>query len=371
MEDPRLRKFAHFLINHAVYLKPGEKILIEMHGHESGFLKMLVQEAYKAGGKPFVHMFDYEVEAALFGGADDAHCAEIAAYELSRMKDMDAYIDVRASENINQWNALSDTQLGVYRRNYWGPIHLSQRCNHTKWSVLRYPNHAMAQLAGMSTEEFEDFYLNACLVDYEKMGRAMRALTDLMDRTDKVHITGPGTDITFSIKGIASVAMCGNMNIPDGEVYTAPVRDSVNGTITYNCPSPNDGFMYRDVRLTFENGRIVDGSSNDTARMMQVFDIDEGARYIGEFAIGVNPYITKPFGDILFDEKMAGSFHLTPGNCYDASENGNHSAVHWDLICQQTPEFGGGEIYFDDVLIRKDGMFVLDELKCLNPENLK
>ncbi|MEG1061899.1 MAG: aminopeptidase [Oscillospiraceae bacterium] len=370
MEDPRLRKFAGFLINHAVYLKKGEKILIELHGHETSFLKMLVQEAYKSGGKPFVHIFDYEVEAALFEGADDAHCEEIASYELERMRDMDAYIDIRATENISQWNKISESSLAVYRKGYWGPIHLDQRCNHTKWSVLRFPNHAMAQLAGMSTEEYEDFYFNACLVDYDKMGRAMKPLMELMNKTDRVHIVGPGTDISFSIKGINSVGMSGNMNIPDGEVYTAPVKNSVNGTISYNCPSPNDGFVYRDITLIFNDGKIVGGSSNNTEKMMEVFKIDEGASYIGEFALGVNPCINNPFGDILFDEKIAGSFHLTPGNCYDASENGNHSAVHWDLICIQTPEYGGGEIYFDDVLIRKDGMFVTDELKCLNPENL-
>lgn len=370
MEDPRLRKFAAFLMNRAVSLQKGEKILIELHGRETTFLTILVQEAYAAGGKPFVHIFDYEVEAALFAGAGDEHCAEIASYELRQMQDMDAYIDIRASENISQWNKLSEAELSTYRKHYWGPIHLDRRCNHTKWSVMRFPNHAMAQLAGMSTAEYEDFYFAACLVDYDKMEKAMQPLVALMNKTDKVHIIGPGTDITFSIKGIPAIAMSGNKNIPDGEIYTAPVKNSVNGTITYNCPSPNDGFVYTNVCLTFQDGKIVGGSSNNTEKMMRVFQIDEGASYIGEFAIGVNPCINHPMGDILFDEKIAGSFHLTPGNCYDNSENGNHSAVHWDLICIQTAEYGGGAMYFDDVLVRKDGVFVLDALKPLNPENL-
>ena len=257
-----------------------------------------------------------------------------------------------------------------YRQFYWGPIHLAERCNHTKWSVLRYPNDAMAQLAGMSTEEYEDFYFRACLVDYDKMGRAMEPLQKWMARTDKVHILGPGTDLTFSIKGIPSFGMHGNRNIPDGEIYTSPVRESVNGRITYNCPSPYDGFLFRDVCLEFRDGKIVEATSNNTPYMNEIFDIDEGARYVGEFAFGVNPVITKPIGDILFDEKIAGSFHLTPGNSYDNASNGNHSAVHWDLIQIQTPEYGGGEIWFDDVLIRKDGLFVPEELQCLNPENL-
>ena len=370
MEDPRLRKYAKFLINSAVGLKAGEKILIELHGSETKLLKILVEEAYNAGGKPFVHIFNYEVEGALVQGADDEHMAEIAAYELQRMKDMDAYIDIRATPNINAWNNVSDAQLAIYRRHYWGPIHLSERCNHTKWSVLRYPNDAMAQLAKMATEEYEDFYFRACLVDYDKMGEAMKNLSDLMDRTDKVRIIAPDTDITFSIKGIPSYAMHGNNNIPDGEVLTAPVKDSVNGYIHYNCPSPSDGFLFQDCRLVFKDGKIVEATSNNTAFMNKLLDVDEGARYVGEFAIGVNPYINHPIGDILFDEKIAGSFHLTPGNCYDFASNGNHSAAHWDLIQIQTPEYGGGEIWFDDVLIRKDGRFVLPELECLNPENL-
>ena len=370
MEDPRIRKLAHFLINKAVYLKKGDKILLELHGKETHFLKALVEEAYKVGAKPFVHIFDYEVEGALIMGSDEEHMEEIASYELARMKDMDAYIDIRATNNINVWNKVPDEQNGYYRKHYWGPIHLSERCNHTKWSVLRYPNDAMAQLAGMSTEEYEDFYFGACLVDYDKMEKAMKNLTDLMNKTDKVHIVGPGTDISFSIKGIGSFAMCGNKNIPDGEVYSAPVKDSVNGYITYNTPAPYDGFVYQNVRLEFKDGKIVDATSNNTERMNAIFDIDEGARYIGEFAIGVNPMIHKAIGDILFDEKIAGSFHLTPGNAYDNTFNGNRSAVHWDLINIQTPEYGGGEMYFDDVLIRKDVKFVIPELECLNPENL-
>ena len=370
MEDPRIRKFAQFLIRSAVGLEKGEKILIELHGSETGLMKSLVQEAYAVGGKPFVHIFDYAVEGALVQGADAEHMEEIASYELERMRDMDAYIDIRATTNISMWHNVSDEAQKRYRQYYWGPIHLAERCNHTKWSVLRYPNDAMAQLAGVSTEEYEDFYFRACLVDYDKMGRAMQPLQDLMARTDKVRIVAPGTDISFSIKGIPSFGMHCINDTATTEIYTSPVKNSVNGHITYNVPSPYDGFLFRDVYLEFKDGKIVKATSNNTDYMNEILDIDEGARYIGEFAFGVNPEINHPIGDILFDEKIAGSFHLTPGNSYDNASNGNHSAVHWDLIQIQTPEYGGGEIWFDDVLIRKDGLFVLDELKCLNPENL-
>ena len=240
----------------------------------------------------------------------------------------------------------------------------------TRWVVLRYPNAAMAQLSGTSVEAFEDFYFQVCNLDYSKMAKAMESLVAYMNRTDKVRLVGPGTDLTFSIKDIPAIPCAGNMNIPDGEVYTAPVRDSVNGTLTYNTPSLYQGFTYENISLEFKDGKIVKATANDTERINQVFDMDEGARYIGEFAIGVNPYVLHPMKDILFDEKICGSIHFTPGNCYDDAYNGNKSAIHWDLVLIQRPEYGGGEIYFDDVLIRKDGRFVVPELECLNPENL-
>lgn len=202
------------------------------------------------------------------------------------------------------------------------------------------------------------------------MSDAMNPLVDLMNKTDKVHILAKDTDLTFSIKGIPAVKCDGACNIPDGEVYTAPVKDSVNGVISYNVPSIENGFRFENVRLEFKDGKIIKATANNSDKANALFDTDEGARYVGEFALGVNPYVTKAIGDILFDEKISGSFHFTPGCCYDDAPNGNKSAVHWDLVLCQTPEFGGGEIWFDDVLVRKDGRFVLPELFGLNPENL-
>jgi aminopeptidase len=229
----------------------------------------------------------------------------------------------------------------------------------------------MAQAANMNIEGFEDFYFKVCNLDYSKMSKAMNPLVELMRKTDRVKITGVGTELTFSIKGLPPIKCDGKLNIPDGEVFSAPVVDSVNGYISYNTPSEYDGSLYENVRLEFNNGKIIKATGNDTEALNQIFDTDEGARYIGEFALGVNPYIVKPMRDILFDEKIMGSFHFTPGSSYDDCNNGNKSSVHWDLVCIQTPEYGGGEIWFDDVLIRKDGRFVLEELYVLNPENLK
>ncbi|KAF5044536.1 Thermophilic metalloprotease [anaerobic digester metagenome] len=248
---------------------------------------------------------------------------------------------------------------------------LYERVDNTKWVVLRYPTNAMAQLSNMSFEEFENFYFNVCNLDYKKMSEAMKKLINIMNNTDKVRITGPDTDIAFSIRDIPTVGCYGTRNLPDGEIFTAPVKNSVNGYIKYNAPSVYNGFTFEDIFFEIKDGKIIKAEANDTQRINRILDMDEGARYIGEFALGVNPYIIKPMKEILFDEKIMGSFHFTPGNSYDTAFNGNKSKIHWDLVCIQTDEYGGGKIFFDDVLIRENGVFVVDELKCLNSENLK
>jgi aminopeptidase len=191
-----------------------------------------------------------------------------------------------------------------------------------------------------------------------------------MEKADRVRITGKDTDLSFSIKGMPAIKCDGKLNIPDGEVFSAPLRSSVNGVITYNTPAVYMGVTFENIRLEFKDGKIIKATANNTERINRIFDTDEGARYVGEFSIGLNPYIEKPMKDTLFDEKIKGSIHFTPGSSYDECNNGNKSAIHWDLVFIQRPEYGGGEIWFDDTLIRKDGIFVVDKLKCLNPENL-
>lgn len=371
MKDPRIETLARNLINYSVRLGEGEKVLIENFGLQRELVIALVNEAYKAGGYPFVSLKDHQVDRALLMGAQEKQFEMKADFEAKVMSKMDAYIGLRSGDNINELADVPDDKMKIEGNTVGKKVHREIRVPKTKWVVLRYPNSSMAQLAKMSTEAFEDFYFNVCNLDYGKMSNAMEALVDLMDKTDKVRLTGPGTDLTFSIKGIKAIKCAGEMNIPDGEVYTAPVRDSINGTLTYNTPSPYQGFTFENVSLTFKDGKIVQATSNDTERINKILDTDEGARYIGEFAIGVNPYIQHPMQDILFDEKIDGSFHFTPGQAYDDAYNGNNSNIHWDMVNIQRPEYGGGEIYFDDVLIRKDGRFVIPELEPLNPENLK
>ncbi|RFU68742.1 aminopeptidase [Peribacillus saganii] len=371
MKDPRISQLAKNLINYSVKLQKGEKVLIENFGLQRELVTALVKEAYAAGGYPFVSLKDAQVDRSLLLGAQEEQFNMIADFEAQVMSKMDAYIGLRSGDNINEQADVPAEKMAIQGNTIMRKVHREIRVPKTKWVVLRYPTSSMAQLAKMSTEAFEDFYFDVCNLDYGKMSEAMDSLVELMDRTDRVRITGPGTDLSFSIRDIKAIKCAGELNIPDGEVYTAPVRDSVNGVITYNTPSPYQGFTFENVKLTFKDGKIIDAAANDTERINKIFDTDEGARYIGEFAIGVNPYILNPMQDILFDEKIDGSFHFTPGQCYDEASNGNDSNIHWDMVNIQRPEYGGGEIYFDDVLIRKDGRFVLPELEKLNPENLK
>ncbi|WP_332697588.1 aminopeptidase [Halalkalibacter lacteus] len=371
MRDPRIQTLANNLITYSVELKQGEKVLIENFGLQRELVTALVQEAYNAGGYPFVLLKDHQVDRSLLMGAQEEQLSMMASFEAQVMSEMDAYIGLRAGDNISELADVPSDKIALHGKTVGTKVHREIRVPKTKWVVLRYPSSSMAQLANTSTEAFEDFYFNVCNLDYGKMDQAMDSLVALLDRTDKIQLKGPGTDLTFSIKDIPSIKCAGKRNIPDGEVYTAPVRESINGTITYNTPSPYQGFTFENISFTFENGKIVKATANDNERINKILDTDEGARYIGEFAIGVNPYIQHPMKDILFDEKIDGSFHFTPGQCYEEASNGNHSSIHWDIVMIQRPEYGGGEIYFDDVLIRKDGHFSHPELDALNPENLK
>lgn len=370
--DERIKILAHNLVTYSMNVQKNEKVYIHYTGESTKDLaRQIMKEVYAVGGLPFPHYTDQQVQREMLLNCTKDQLKLMAKVDGEEMEKMDCYVGIRGSENVSELSDVPADKMSLYETFYSTPVHHDIRVKKTRWVVLRYPNSSMAQLANTSLENFEDFYFNVCNLDYSKMNKAMQNLKNLMEKTDKVKIIGPGTNLSFSMKGIPAIPCAGECNIPDGEVFTAPVRESINGTLSYNTPAVFQGFTYENIKLTFKDGKIIDATANDTTRINKVFDTDEGARYIGEFAIGVNPYVLKPMKDTLFDEKIMGSFHFTPGNCYNDAPNGNKSAIHWDLVCIQTPEYGGGEMYFDDVLVRKDGRFVIPELDCLNPENLK
>ena len=372
MLDPRYTRLANLLINYSCAVKPGDFVLIESIDIPHDFTKEMVRVCAAAGGRPLVMLKSNEINRALMNAGMNDQWEAIAAVEKLQMEKVQCYVGLRGNPNVSEISDVPSEKQKLYEQTVWNKVHRDIRINKTRWVVLRWPTPSMAQMAEMSTEAFEDFYFDVCTLDYGKMGRAMEPLVEMMNRTDKVRIKGPAdTDLNFSIKGIPAKPCKGDRNIPDGEVFTAPVKTSINGVIHYNCPTVYRGVTHTDVRLVFKEGKIVEASSSDSKHLNEVFDTDAGSRYVGEFAIGFNPYVTKPMKDILFDEKIAGSIHFTPGQCYEEASNGNHSAIHWDLVMRQDPAVGGGEIYFDGKLVRKDGRFVVKELEGLNPENLK
>ena len=371
MHDPRLDKLAEVLLSHSTELQPGESILIEGFDMPEEMLIVLIRHVRERGGIPLVSFKKNRIQRELIRAGDPETLKQIARYEAGRMEGVQAYIGLRNSQNIAELSDVPSKAMRLYEKHWLTPVHFDIRVPRTRWVVLRWPSPSMAQQAKMSTEAFEDFYFDVCTLDYGKMETAVAPFKNRMEATDRVRLTGPDTDLTFSIQNIPAVPCCGKRNIPDGECFTAPVRNAVNGTIRFNIPTLYNGTPFTDIQLHFEAGKITGASANNTQKLNEILDTDGGARYIGEFAIGFNPYITNPMLDILFDEKIAGSFHFTPGQAYEDADNGNRSAVHWDMVFIQTPEYGGGSIYFDGELIRKDGRFVAPELEGLNPENLK
>lgn len=367
MMDPRLTDLARLIVDYSVELKKGDRILIECVGAPPEAAVALVRAARKRGAIPLVTLKEPLVMRELLRGATLEGIKLAAGCEAFRMKKMDAYVGLRSGDNVFEMSDVPAEKMKMYSAHWMKPVHLNLRVPKTRWVVMRFPNPSMAQQAGMSTEAFEDFYFKVCTVNYRALSKAMDPLVKRMKKARAVHIKGKGTDLALSIKGIPVVKCDGKMNIPDGEIFTAPVKDSVNGHVTFNAPSVYEGIAFENVRLEFEKGRVVKASCNHTKRLNRILDGDGGARFVGEFAIGVNPQITIPMKDTLFDEKIAGSFHMALGNAYEGeADNGNRSQIHWDLVCIQTPACGGGEIYFDGELIRKNGKFVPRDLKPLD-----
>jgi len=369
MTDLRYKKLANLLVTYSTALKKGDRVMLDLIDVPDEFGIELIRAARAAGAIPVVEARHTRLTREVLRGLNEEHATLWRDLDLFRMKKMQAYIAIRGSANANENADVPSERMAMFSR-FTRPV-LNHRVNKTRWCVLRWPTPSMAQAAGMSTEAFENLYFDVCTMDYRKMEHAMGPLHQRMKRADRVEIKGPGTELNFSIKGIGAKMCKGDRNIPDGEVFSCPVRKSINGRIQFNTPTLYAGTKFENVLLEFKDGKVVKASSNNTKRLNEILDTDPGARYTGEFSLGFNPHILNPMCDILFDEKIAGSLHLTPGQAYKDCDNGNRSAVHWDMVLIQRPEWGGGSIWFDGELIRKDGMFVPKDLKPLNPANLK
>jgi aminopeptidase len=358
-------KLATQLLNHSVELKPGENIMLQLSGLNGiGLIRALTEKIRATGAHPFIKIEDPETNRLLLEAGDEYFWKNQANVDqLPLMKQMDAFIGIRAAENIYENSTVSKEANSAYSKHFLNPVHFKQRVEHTRWVVLRYPSPAFAMNAKMPTSHFSDFYYKACLLDYNKLAEAIKPLEDILRKTDIIHLKGEGTDISFSVKGQNWIPCFGKRNIPDGELFSSPILDSVNGSITY-AATVYQGKPFEFVKLAVKNGVVTDFDSSDNSALEEILDTDNGARRFGEFSFGLNPIIEKPMYDILFDEKIFGSNHLTLGKDYEIAANGNHSNIHWDLVCI------GPDVYLDGDLIRKGRFFIKDQLKGLNPEFL-
>jgi aminopeptidase len=363
--DPRIDRLADVIARFSLDVQTGENVLLDFRGAAtSDLLKAVVTSVTRAGGVPFPLIGDDGVQRRFLRSAREEQVKAWGDLHEALMRRMQCYVRVNGTSNPFDVSDVPEDARAWERQHYMKRVHLQIRVPETKWVVLRYPTDSMAQQAGMSREAFEDLYFRVCNLDYARFSRAMDPLKELMERTDTVRLTARDTDVTLSIRGIDVVKCDGRMNLPDGEVYTAPVRDSVNGVVTYNAGSLYGGTSWDWIRLTFRDGKIVDvAAPNDLAKLEEIFGTDEGASYVGEFSFGLNPHLHRAMKDTLFDEKIYGSFHTALGQCYDIAANGNASAIHWDLVCIQTEEYGGGDVWFDGKLARRNGHWVHPDLE--------
>jgi aminopeptidase len=372
MLDPRVTRLAELLCDHSTKLTSKDKVLIHAFDIPEETIAELIRVAQSRGAQVVVRLENNRIRRQLLLGMTEENADLIANIEAHEMDQMNKYIALRGGANYAETSDVPSDIMAMWGKHYGQPVIFERRVPKTDWVVLRWPTPGMAQQASQSTQAFEDFFFRVCTVDYARMSEAAKPLSALMDRTDRVQLKGPGTDLEFSIKGIGSVACSGGRNIPDGECFSCPVKESVNGVVQYNTVSLYQGVEFSDIRYVVKNGKIIEATAgSQTDRLNQILDTDEGARYFGEWSLGYNPHVLHPMKDTLFDEKIAGSFHLTPGNAYDGpGGNGNKSAIHWDTVVIQRADYGGGEVWFDGVLIRKDGLFTLPELAGLNPDQL-
>lgn len=363
------KKLANMLVNYSCKVKQNEKVLITYSDCPDSFIERLIEEISAVQAIPVIYRLDKTIKRSLLLSSTEKTMEYYRDIVSPIMQSVDAVILIGGSNNDFELSDVPAKTFSMYSKTYVNPVHFEIRCS-KKWVLLRYPTPAFAQRSQMSSEKFAEFFFNVCTLDYAKMDKKMEPLKQLMETTDKVHIVTPTTDLTFSIKGLPAIKCSGQCNIPDGEIYTAPIKDSVNGQIIFNIPAVDNGVEFNNIKLVFKNGKIIDFDCNEKEKFQEILDTDNGSRYLGEFSFGLNPYCINPVKDILFDEKMSHSIHLAIGSSYDDCYNGNKSAVHLDLIQKHTEEYGGGKIYFDDVLIYENGRFIEPKLVDLNAEKL-
>jgi aminopeptidase len=366
MNDSFMKQLARNVVHHSLQLSTGQRVLIDVVGQAEHMVEAMIEAVYEAEAQPFLEMIPIHHLKSLIAFCTQEQIARWSAISQDQMRGMDAYIGIRSDDNMFEMQDLPPDRYQQYVLGYLQPKQYAM-AGLGKWILLRNPTPAFAQMARMSQSVFMETYARACNMNYKAWAQRAQPLVDLLQRTDRVRIVSPNTDLSFSVQGMNAVICDGKYNLPDGEVFTAPIADSAHGVIAFNVPTSYMGLVFDQIQMTFHNGRVVEVKSPQKAWLEPFLHQDEGASQIGEFGIGLNPHIQAPMNNLLFDEKMHGSLHLALGQAYPMADNGNRSAMHWDFVLSQSDSLGGGELYLDEVLARKNGLFVLPELMALNP----
>jgi aminopeptidase len=344
IDKKKLQKLADILVNYSISLKKGEKVLLRGYGFESyPLIRELYQKCLEAGAISVDVRFSVDELSRIFlEEANDQQLKHLTALDKKIANSYDAMLQIVADENPYEMSGIDQKKLQIVQKSRKP---LSDILHKKKWCLFYYPNTASAAMAKKSLEQWEDFVLDSCILDWEKEEKMQKKFIKLMEKVKHVKIVGEETDLELSIAGQKWKTCCGKANMPDGEIFTSPVRNSVNGEIKYNVPTNYQSHDFDWVKLWIKNGKVVKEESNNQKPLPGILNTDKGSRYFGEFAFGLNKNIKEGTRQILFDEKMGKSLHMALGKCYDECPNGNDSSVHWDLIFKFAP--AGAELFFD------------------------
>lgn len=368
--DPRIVRWAKTLVSYCLMVQPGQSVLIVSTPAAEHLVAEVYRETLRAGGHPIPRIFLPELDRIAILEASDEQLAWIDPVERLLAQEVDCRLMIGAETNTRRMAGASSEKVAIRQRAY-GELRqirsLRSAADEEKWCGTLYPTEAYAQDAEMALADFQEFVYEACFLNsddpasrWRELGREQQFYVDWLRDKERVHVVGPGTDLTLSIAGRVFRNSDGKRNFPSGEFFTGPVEDSAEGTIRFTIPSVVGGHLVQDIQLTFAQGKVTQATAvSGRAYLDAALALDEGARYVGEFAFGNNFGITRGIRNILYDEKIGGTIHMALGNSYPETGGKNVSALHWDMICDLREPAGGGEVYVDDILFLKDGRLVM------------
>ena len=368
MTDSRVDKFARILVDYSTRVGPGDDVAITTTTVAEPLARALYSLVLERGGHPHVLLDFPDQDELLFAHADDELLKFVNRFKKIAFEEFDVLIKVRAQTNPRGLSDVPPERQAVHQRAHSGLLEAQMRRGaqgSLRWMSTLFPTHAYAEEAGMAYDEYLDFVYRAIHADedtadpvahWQSVEREQRRYLELFQGRDRVQLRGPNVDLALSVAGRMFINACGHNNMPDGEIYTGPVEDSLNGWVRFTYPAMIQGRIVDGVELVFEDGKVIDASAEvNQDFMLEMLNIDPGARYVGEFAIGTNYQIDRFTKSILFDEKIGGSFHMAVGAGYPETGSRNRSVIHWDMICDMRQD---SEILVDGELVYRDGKFV-------------